>query len=306
MPFDEVFNAEGSQSIDSDQEDEAGGHPAAMQVQAQQRAPQGPRMPAQLDPEEPARPAASAVPVNAYNPMHYSNLKVSAEISELFQYISRYHPHDVELETRLKPFVPDYVPAVGEVDAFLKVPRPDGAEEMLGLYLLDEPAINPVDPSVLEMQYIQTKKKKQTVQVQVRSLENAESNPKQIQQWINSVNELHKTRPPPTVQYTKGMPDIELLMQEWPPEMEEAFNRVALPGPEMDVSVGDYARLVCSMMDIPVHKLNNNKSVVEALHHLFTLYAEFKDNPHFGRQRTGMNSDIGNKTDEKVDYMKIS
>jgi len=155
------------------------------------------------------------------------------------------------------------------------------------------------------MQYIQLKKKKQTVQVQVRSLENAEKNPKQIQQWINSVNDLHKTRPPPTVQYTKAMPDIELLMQEWAPEMEEAFNQIALPGPEIDISLADYARLVCSMLDIPIYKLNNGKTLIEALHHLFTLYAEFKDNPHFGRQRTGMNSEGGEKS-EKVDYMKIS
>lgn len=155
------------------------------------------------------------------------------------------------------------------------------------------------------MQYIQLKKKKQTVQVQVRSLENAESNPRQIQQWINSVNDLHKTRPPPTVQYTKSMPDIEQLMQEWVPEMEEAFNQITLPGPEINVSLADYSRLICGFLDIPVHKLNNKKSIIEALHHLFTLYAEFKDNPHFGRQKTGMNNEMGEKS-EKVDYMRIS
>eukprot|EP00826_Nyctotherus_ovalis_P058442 TRINITY_DN8030_c0_g2_i4.p2 TRINITY_DN8030_c0_g2~~TRINITY_DN8030_c0_g2_i4.p2 ORF type:complete len:157 (+),score=41.96 TRINITY_DN8030_c0_g2_i4:402-872(+) len=156
------------------------------------------------------------------------------------------------------------------------------------------------------MQYIQTKKKKQPVQVQIRSLEDAEKNPKQIQQWINNVNELHKTRPPPTVQYTKTMPDIELLMQEWAPEMEEAFGQIPLPGPEMDLSLGDYARMVCTMLDIPVHKLGNKKGLIEALHHLFTLYAEFKDNPHFGRQKAAGNSAAGDRPSEKVDYMKIS
>lgn len=162
------------------------------------------------------------------------------------------------------------------------------------------------------MQYIQTKKKKQVGQagqVKVRSLEDAEKNPKQVQQWINSVNELHKTRPPPTVQFTKTMPDIELLMQEWAPEMEETFNRISLPGPELDISLADYAKMVCSILDIPVHKLGNKKSLIEALHHLFTLYAEFKDNPHFGRQKAGAGvdgGDLGDKPSEKVDYMKIS
>ena len=35
----------------------------------------------------------------------------------------RYKPHTVDLETQLKPFVPDFVPAVGEVDGFIKVPQ---------------------------------------------------------------------------------------------------------------------------------------------------------------------------------------
>ena len=73
---------------------------------------------------------------NAYNPMDFANLKVSPEISELFQYISRYKPHNVELDTKFKPFIPEYLPAIGEVDAFLKVPRPDGVEETIGLICL--------------------------------------------------------------------------------------------------------------------------------------------------------------------------
>lgn len=77
-----------------------------------------------------------------YNPADYANLQVSAEIKELFQYIQRYKPHPIELETRIKPFVPEYIPAVGEVDAFLKIPRPDDYEETLGLTVLDEPALN--------------------------------------------------------------------------------------------------------------------------------------------------------------------
>ena len=39
---------------------------------------------------------------------------------------NRYTPAMQEIDTRLKAFVPDYIPAIGEVDAFLKMPRPDG------------------------------------------------------------------------------------------------------------------------------------------------------------------------------------
>ncbi len=160
------------------------------------------------------------------------------------------------------------------------------------------------------MQYIQTKKEKQVVQVQVRSLEQAEQNPKQIQQWINSVTELHKTRPPPTVQYTKNMPDIEPLMQEWPPEMEDAFSQIMFPGSDIDMPLSEYAKVICGLLDIPVHKLGNKKGLVEALHLLFSLYAEFKENPHFGRQKTGAEAAAPAGTEGKVNgevnYMKIS
>lgn len=39
----------------------------------------------------------------------------------------------VELDSKLKAFIPDYIPAVGEVDAYIKMPRPDNKEEILGL-----------------------------------------------------------------------------------------------------------------------------------------------------------------------------
>lgn len=85
---------------------------------------------------------ASGIPPNAYNSMDYANLNVSTEISELFQYISRYHPRNIDLSTKFRPFIPEYISAVGEVDAFLKVPRPDSAEELLGLVSLVTILIN--------------------------------------------------------------------------------------------------------------------------------------------------------------------
>lgn len=81
------------------------------------------------------------------------------------------------------------------------------------------------------------------------------------------------------------MPDIEDLMQEWTPEMEEAFNQIPFPGPEIDIDLKDYAKIVCGMLDIPVHQGTHKKSLVEALHLLFSLYAEFKANPHFRRNQ---------------------
>jgi intraflagellar transport protein 46 len=40
----------------------------------------------------------------------------------------------MELDATLKVFVPDYIPAVGEPDAYLKMARPDGEPETMGLF----------------------------------------------------------------------------------------------------------------------------------------------------------------------------
>jgi hypothetical protein len=45
-----------------------------------------------------------------YNPSDYAHLDVSSEIKDLFQYIQRYKPQKIDLETRLKPFIPGNAP----------------------------------------------------------------------------------------------------------------------------------------------------------------------------------------------------
>jgi intraflagellar transport protein 46 len=128
---------------------------------------------------------------------------VSSEVKELFEYIQRYKPQKIDLDTKLKPFVPEYIPSVGEVDAFLKMPKPDGTKEDLGITVLDEPALNPEDKTVIELRYIQERNVVRATPMNIESIENADKKPKEISRWINSVQDLHKTRPPPTVNYTK-------------------------------------------------------------------------------------------------------
>ena len=57
----------------------------------------------------------------AYDPADYDVLDCSADIKDLFMYITQYKPQQVELETCLKPFIPEYIPAVGDIDTFTKV-----------------------------------------------------------------------------------------------------------------------------------------------------------------------------------------
>lgn len=60
--------------------------------------------------------------------------------------------------------------------------------------------------------------------------------------------------------------------------MEAAFKQTPFPGAEIDMSAQEYAKIICAMSDIPVHKLQNNKPVIESLHVLFTLFSEFRSN----------------------------
>jgi len=115
----------------------------------------------------------------------------------------------------------------------------------------------------------------------VDSIEAAEKKPKEISRWVTSVQDLHKTRPPATVNYTKHMPDFDQLMSEMNPEMERALKEVKFPGADIDMHTSDYARVICALLDIPIYKLPNNKSQIESLHVLFTLFSDFRQNQHF-------------------------
>uniref|UniRef100_A0A8C0ICL3 Intraflagellar transport protein 46 homolog n=1 Tax=Bubo bubo TaxID=30461 RepID=A0A8C0ICL3_BUBBB len=202
-----------------------------------------------------------------FNLTDYDYLPVSSEIKELFEYIKRYTPKTVEIEHKLQPFIPDFIPAVGDIDAFLKVPRPDGKPDNLGLLVLDEPSTKQSDPTVLSLWLTENSKQHNiTQQIKVKSLENAEKNPKAIDNWIESISELHRCKPPATVHYSRPMPDIEALMQEWSPEFEELLGKVRCPTPLS----------LAAILDIPVYK-----SRIQPLHVLFSLYSEFKNSQHF-------------------------
>eukprot|EP00607_Mallomonas_marina_P009859 CAMPEP_0182419634 /NCGR_PEP_ID=MMETSP1167-20130531/4041_1 /TAXON_ID=2988 /ORGANISM="Mallomonas Sp, Strain CCMP3275" /LENGTH=460 /DNA_ID=CAMNT_0024594651 /DNA_START=128 /DNA_END=1510 /DNA_ORIENTATION=+ len=216
----------------------------------------------------------------AYNAKDYAQLAVSSEIKDLFQYIERFKPHEVELETTLKCFIPDYIPAIGEMDAFIKVPRPDGKDDELGLKILDEPAAQQSDPTVLELQLRASSKKQQYGDVAVKSIDTSEKGTTAIEKWITSISDLHRSKPPPQVHYRNNMPDIDTLMDVWPEEFEAVLDKIKLPSPDLDLSLREYSRLLCSMVDIPTYE-----NPIESVHHFFTLYMAFRDNPHFQARR---------------------
>jgi len=216
-----------------------------------------------------------------YDPSNFAHLDVSAEVRDLFKYITRFRPQTVELDTKLKAFIPDYIPAVGEVDAFIKPSRPDNQQETLGLLTIDEPCLNQSKESTMRL-LIQSTKIVRPVNRVVDFIENADKNPKDINKWISDVSSVQ--RQAPSVVYSKTFPDIESLMQVWPAEIEDALQGLRLPTEDIDMSLEEYAKLCCALVDIPVHQGNNPKSIIESLHVFFTLYDEFRANQHFQQQ----------------------
>jgi len=217
--------------------------------------------------------------VGGYDASDYQHLDVTSEVREMFQYIGRYKPHELELDTKLKCFIPDFIPAVGQIDTFVKIPHPNPeVRDELGLRVLDEPSANQSDVTVLDLQLRAISKKSVKNPMVVRSIENANRDKKAVKGWIESIKELHRSKPMPTVHYTRQMPDIDSLMQVWPEEVEALMREIKLPSADMDLDLKDFARVVCAILDIPVFS-----SMTESLHVLFTLYMEFKNNQHFQR-----------------------
>lgn len=217
----------------------------------------------------------------SYNPNDFDNLNVPQEVKDLFKYITRFRPENLELQTAIKPFIPDYIPSIGEVDAFLKPPRPDKNSENLGLAAIDEPCLNQSKESTMRLLFNVHRKQKIGEKI-IDSVAFAEKNPKEVTRWIQDVTSIQ--RQPPSVGYTKAFPDIDHLMQEWPAEVEDALQNLRFPSEEIDMSLEEYSKLACSLCDIPVFNTSNNKNLIESLHVLFTLYSEFNANQHFQQQ----------------------
>lgn len=228
-----------------------------------------------------------------YDPKSYIHLndQVNSEIASLFESIERYKPQEIELETKLKCFIPEYLPAMGDVDEFIKVARPDGRLEESGLKYVDEPCANQSDTAVLNLHLRQSSKHVGSQPLEVASISDPTKNQSRIAAWIRSIDELHKAKPNLTSFSGMGndgvkssMPDIESLMIEW--ESEEMANRVAQILGSLAtcdaLNISEMARVMCALLNIPVYEDTN---VVESLHTMMTLFLSFKTNPIYNPEQ---------------------
>lgn len=223
-----------------------------------------------------AKPNAQA-PLPKFDIDQFQSLTESnSEFKALFNLMKRFEATEVQLDTKLKPFIPAYIPSIGEVDSFLKVHKPDRSFEDLGLTVIDEQTIEGEDPQTFILKLTYVKGHGGNTINHISTLASAEKNPKEIQNWIDKVADLPKKSS--SVSYTKNMPEIESLMQLWPERFETTLNETKIPNENINLPTDVYSKIVCNLLDIPIHKTNTNKALVESLHVLFTLYSVVKEN----------------------------
>lgn len=221
---------------------------------------------------------------NDYSPRPSDPLpsSTSPELAQIFTLIAKFKPAPLELTSHFKPFLPDLSPAIGSIDAFIKIPRPDGEHDMLGLAVLDEPTIGCSNPQILRMQLRERYGLISSDQGDgyIGFIEDPVKDQKSLESFLESYEEISRNRAAPNMAYSYKMPELEDLMQGWSQEMVQCFDSLPLPKSEIDLSLEDYAKVVCSILDIPV-----KGNIIESLHLLFSLYLRFAENPHF-RPRT--------------------
>lgn len=185
----------------------------------------------------------------------------------------------------MQPFIPDFIPAVGDIDAFLKVvpPKPFSEKskviefiDRLGFDILDEPCGNQSETALLHMKLRSVSTSNTRKPIPPPSISKSS---KDIEKWITEVQALHANQPYPMVVHNMPAPDIDALMTEWPTKMEHALNSVGFPSAQLDCSLKFYIELVCGLFDIPLPPTNNNNQVdyLFALSTLFNLYLAVKN-----------------------------
>lgn len=231
----------------------------------------------------------------AFNSREIDN---SPELASIFSLITEYQPAEIPMVPFWKPFIPDLIPSIGAIDAFIKVPRPDEEIDPLGLTVLDEPTIGCSDPQILAMQL---REKFGIVGNQVSdgyigSIEDLENNQKALDTFLESYEDINRNRPPPTMTYSSAMPNLEDLLQEFPEQMEEVLKNIPLPDASLDLTIEEYSKIICAMLDIPV-----KGNIIESLHMLFSLYEQFHEHFYFNQSRGSTPANPAREDNEYID-----
>ena len=79
--------------------------------------------------------------------------------------------------------------------------------------VLDEPSAKQSDPNIIELQLRSVTKTTNSRMSKIKKVKNIEAELKVVEKWIKDIDDLHRSKPAPTIQYSKPMPEIDHLMQ---------------------------------------------------------------------------------------------
>ena len=135
---------------------------------------------------------------------------------------------------------------------------------------------------ILEMELAETTKTK-IDKFSVKNFKEAEKKPNEINDWINKIGDLQKRKVAMEVNYKNKMPEFESLMKVWNDKEEQSFKETQYPEEKLIIPLETYAKIICNMCDIPIHKGDgkNSKNLIERLHVLFTLIVDLEEKPFF-------------------------
>lgn len=201
----------------------------------------------------------------------------------IFPYFFRYSPPKIEIKYELMPFIPDYIPAVGVPDPFIKLIPPEPLDpdstlpefiSKLGLEILDEPCGEQSDPSLMMMKLRAASTSSTRMPAPPPSISKSS---KDVEKWIAEIQALHANQPYTMISHNRLSPDIDALMTEWPNKMETVLNSVGFPSAELDCTLKFYIELMCGLLDIPLTQSNNQVDYLVSLNTLFNLYLAIKN-----------------------------
>ena len=249
----------------------------------------------------------------------FASLDVSPEIRALFSHLDAYTPTHTRHATPLKPFVPAFIPAVGNIDEFVKVPRPDGVDDGLGARVLDEPGAKQTDPAAFALRLRHAARLRGEVPVAgagdsggaygtegfareegVASVAFPERDPARLTSWIETVRGLYAggpagvSRSPPPVPASPGPVSVPaagapVRYSRNMPDVEslmQAWDRDTeavlreVKLPDATLPMPLRARAELACATLGVPVHEN---LVESMHVVFSTYLAFKNNPFLGK-----------------------
>ncbi|EDW55639.1 intraflagellar transport protein 46 [Drosophila sechellia] len=221
------------------------------------------------------------------SPEKWEDLSVPGELKELFPYIVKYTPQTIDTPFHLQPFIPEFVPAVGDVDALLKVQAPPLLQpqrqkelndhlEKLGLWLLDEPSGAQSEPSLLNMKLrsvLSGSMGRNPRHASSASLVPTARSGKDIEKWITEVEQVHMTQSMYDAQPRK---DIDVLLEDWPrsfgdEETINALDQAYRSCLQQNISVAEYVGVLCERFGVE-GPLESQADYIHNVHTLFALY----------------------------------